>query len=64
MALLPGSAAIGAGTAASGTTTDQRGAPRPTSGAVDTGSFQNQGYTLTVSSGSPQSTLVSQPFNS
>ncbi len=63
MALLPGSAAIGAGTAQSGVTTDQRGAPRPTSGAVDIGAFQDQGYTVAVSSGSPQSTLVSQAFN-
>ncbi len=63
MALLPGSAAIGAGTAVSGVTTDQRGASRPTSGAVDIGAFQDQGYTVAVSSGSPQSTLVSQPFN-
>ena len=64
MALLPGSAAIGAGTAVSGITTDQRGAPRPTSGAVDIGAFQDQGYTVAVSSGSPQSTLVSQAFSS
>jgi hypothetical protein len=64
MALLPGSAAIGAGTAASGSTTDQRGAPRSTSGPVDIGAFQDQGYTVAVSSGSPQSTVVSQPFNS
>jgi predicted outer membrane repeat protein len=63
MALLPGSAAIGAGTAQSDFTTDQRGAPPPASGAVDIGAFQDQGYTVAVSSGSPQSTLVSQPFN-
>ncbi len=62
MALLPGSAAIGAGTAASGVTTDQRGAPRSASGAVDIGAFQNQGYTITVSGGSPQTTLVGQVF--
>jgi len=64
MALLPGSAAIGAGAAVSGLTTDQRGAPRPTSGAVDIGAFQDQGYTVAVASGSPQSTLVSQAFSS
>ena len=63
MALLPGSAAIGAGTATSGITADQRGAPLPTSRAVDIGAFQDQGYTVAVSSGSPQSTLVSQPFS-
>ncbi len=64
MGLVPGSAAIGAGTAASGVTTDQRGAPRPTAGSVDIGAFQDQGYTLAVSSGSPQSTLVNLPFGS
>ncbi len=63
MALLPGSAAIGAGTASSGITTDQRGAPRPSTGAVDIGAFQDQGYTLAVSSGSPQSTPVGESFN-
>ena len=64
MALLPGSAAIGAGTAASGITTDQRGASRPTSGAIDIGAFQDQGYTVAVSSGSGQSTMVGQAFGS
>jgi trimeric autotransporter adhesin len=63
MALLPGSAAIGAGMAASGVITDQRGAPRPASGAVDIGSFQDEGYTVAVSSGSSQTTLVNQPFS-
>ncbi len=63
MALLPGSVAVGAGTGESGVTTDQRGAPRPTSGAVDIGAFQDQGYTAAVSSGSPQGTLIGQAFN-
>ena len=53
MALLPGSAAIGAGTAQSGITTDQRGASRPTSGAVDIGAFQDQGYTVADFVGEP-----------
>jgi hypothetical protein len=63
MALLPASAAIGAGAADSGIATDQRGAPRPTTGAIDMGAFQDQGYTLAVSSGSPQATMISQPFS-
>ncbi len=63
MARLPGSAAIGAGMATIGVTTDQRGAPLPASGAVDIGAFQDEGYTVAVSSGSPQTTLVSQSFN-
>ncbi len=41
-ALLTGSPAIGAGIAVPGVTTDQRGAPRPTSGATDIGAFQSQ----------------------
>ena len=40
MALLPGSAAIGAGTAVSGITTDQRGVARPANGS-DIGAFQS-----------------------
>ncbi len=66
-ALLPGSPAIDAGSSSipgvTIPTTDERGAPRPTSGGVDIGAFQDQGYTLAVSSGSPQSSLLNQPFN-
>jgi hypothetical protein len=62
IALLPGSPAIGAGTSVSTVTTDQRGAPRPTSGATDIGAFQDQGYTLVVSSGSGQTATVGQVF--
>jgi hypothetical protein len=62
LALLPGSVAIGAGSGVGGITTDQRGATRATSGAVDIGAFQDQGYTLAVASGSDQSTLVNQAF--
>ena len=47
IALLPGSPAIGAGTAVSGVTTDQRGqlldSPTP-----DIGAFQSQGFTFTA----------------
>jgi hypothetical protein len=64
MALLPSSPAIGSGAGSSGISADERGAPRPTSGAVDIGAFQDQGYTLAVSSGGPQTTLVSQAFQS
>jgi Bacterial Ig domain len=42
MALKTGSPAIGAGVAVTGLTTDQRGLPRPTSGAVDVGAFETQ----------------------
>jgi hypothetical protein len=62
IAPLPGSPAIGNGTAVSTIATDQRGAPRPTSGATDIGAFQDQGYTLVVSSGSGQTATVGQAF--
>ena len=62
VALLPGSPAIGGGTAGTGVTaTDQRGQPR--SGRMDIGAFQSQGFTLTPVTGSTfQSTPVNQPF--
>jgi hypothetical protein len=62
MALLPGSAAIGEGTAVGGVTTDQRGepldAPNP-----DIGAFQSQGFTITAAPGStPQATTAGTAF--
>ncbi len=62
MALLPGSPAIGKGIGVSTIATDQRGATRATSGAVDIGAFQDQGYTVAVVSGSGQTTDVSTAF--
>ena len=53
MALLPGSAAIGAGTSSGAPTTDQRGFARV--GAVDIGAFQSSGFTIAYTSGSGQS---------
>jgi hypothetical protein len=61
MALLPGSPAIGGGTADGAPTTDQRGQPR--AGHIDIGAFQSQGFTLTpVAGSSPQSAAVGQPL--
>jgi hypothetical protein len=61
MSLLPGSPAIGGGTAAGAPATDQRGVPR--SGRVDIGAFQSEGFTLTPATGStPQSTKVDATF--
>jgi hypothetical protein len=62
MALLPGSAALGTGTAAASVTTDQRGskldAPNP-----DIGAYQSQGFTLTVEkSSTPQSAPIHTAF--
>ena len=42
MALLPGSLAIGAGTASTGVTTDQRGFARPSGNGYDIGAFEDQ----------------------
>jgi hypothetical protein len=66
MALLPGSPAIGAGSASiTGVmlpTTDQRGDPRTTSGALDMGAFESRGFTIHFSSGSDQSATVNTAF--
>jgi hypothetical protein len=62
MALLPGSPAIAKGIGVSTISTDQRGAHRATSGAVDIGAFQDQGYTVAIVSGSGQSALVGTAF--
>ena len=61
MALLPGSPAIGAGTAVAGITTDQRG--EPLDSPPDIGAFQSQGFTLTpVAGGTPQQTTDGTAF--
>jgi hypothetical protein len=61
--LLPGSPAIGAGTASNAPAVDQRGQPRV--GRVDIGAFQSQGFTLTpVAASTPQSTAAGSPFGS
>ena len=62
MALLPGSAAIGAGVALFAINTDQRGLARPTSGSADIGAFESSGFTVTVTSGSGQSTGIGSAF--
>lgn len=61
IALLPGSPALGQGTAVSGITKDQRGVALPASDP-DIGAFQSQGFTLTMVSGTPQSTMITTPF--
>ena len=64
--LLPGSPAIDAGSNAlipAGVTTDQRGLPRIVNGIVDIGAFESSGFTITVTSGSGQSTGVLTAFS-
>ena len=59
--LLPGSRAIGAGTATGAPALDQRGEPR--AGRVDIGAFQSQGFTMVPVAGSTlQSTAVGTAF--
>jgi parallel beta-helix repeat protein len=61
MALLPGSAALGAGTAVKGVTADQRG--QPLDAPPDIGAFQSQGFTLTPLAGStPQNAATGAAF--
>ena len=62
IALLPGSAAIGAGIAVSGLTTDQRGLPRIVDGVVDIGAFESSGFSLAITTGNDQSTSVGTAF--
>ena len=61
MPLLPGSPAIGAGTAISGISNDQRGVARPASNP-DIGAFQDQGFSITIIGSSSESAPVGQPF--
>ncbi len=62
IALLPGSAAIGAGIAVGGLTTDQRGLPRIVDGVVDIGAFESSGFSLAITTGNDQSTSVGTAF--
>ncbi len=66
MALLPGSLAIDAGNNGlipAGVITDQRGLPRIVGGVVDIGAFESSLFTITVISGSGQSTGISTAFS-
>jgi hypothetical protein len=60
MALLPGSAAINAGSSAYGGSTDERGKPRV--GATDIGAFESQGFKVAITSGNNQSAAVNTAF--
>jgi Calx-beta domain-containing protein/Big-like domain-containing protein/uncharacterized protein DUF4214 len=76
IALLPGSPAIDAGdncivlAAGSGgclttpLTTDQRGFGRQVNSTVDIGAFESRGFSITSTSGTPQSATISGRFNS
>ncbi|MBW4525332.1 MAG: Ig-like domain-containing protein [Phormidium tanganyikae FI6-MK23] len=59
-ALLPGSSAINAGTSTGSPAQDQRGQARV--GATDIGAFESQGFTISATGGTPQSTTVNTAF--
>jgi hypothetical protein len=59
-ALLPGSAAINAGTSTGAPTTDQRGISRV--GAVDIGAFESRGFTIAITNGNTQNTATGTAF--
>lgn len=58
--LLPGSSAIDAGNAATAIPVDQRGVSR--GDTPDIGAFESRGFTLSVPSGTPQTTSISTAF--
>jgi hypothetical protein len=60
--LLPGSAAIDAGTDVTCPATDQRGITRPQGTHCDVGAFESRGFNVTLLSGNNQSTLINLPF--
>jgi fibronectin-binding autotransporter adhesin len=62
MPLLPGSPAIGGGTATGAPTTDQRDVAR--TGRVDIGAFQSQGFNVAITGGNNQGTDVDTSFTS
>jgi len=59
-ALLPGSPAINAGASSGAPANDQRGSSRV--GAVDIGSFESQGFSLTIAGGNNQNTAFNTAF--
>ena len=62
IALLPGSPAIGAGTAVDGITSDQRGVMRPSTNPRHRRAFQDQGFTITIVGSNRESTPVGDAF--
>src|SRR6185369_1696323 len=70
LALLPGSPALNAGSNTlannAGLTTEQRGFGfnRIVNGTVDIGAFESRGFTISATSGTPQSTVWGNVFGS
>jgi uncharacterized repeat protein (TIGR01451 family) len=62
MRLLPGSAAINAGTNSGAPADDIRGVARPVAGAADLGAYESRGFSLTYGGGSGQFAIVGNAF--
>lgn len=62
MPLLPGSPAVDAGDNALAPATDQRGVARGVNGTTDIGAFESRGFTITITGGNNQQTLVNTNF--
>lgn len=60
--LLPGSLAINAGSNSGAPGIDQRGIVRPQQTTTDMGAYESGGFTLALSGGNNQTTVVSTPF--
>ena len=60
-ALLPGSLAIDAGGSCD-VASDQRGIDRPQGSDCDTGAYESRGFSLVLTGGSPQTTIINTAF--
>ncbi|MEM7030752.1 MAG: LamG-like jellyroll fold domain-containing protein, partial [Chloroflexota bacterium] len=60
--LLPGSAAIDAGTNINAPSTDIQGLSRPINGTVDAGAHESRGFTATYNNGNAQTTFIGNTF--
>ena len=60
--LLPGSPAIDSGTASSAPLTDIRDLPRPVNTSWDMGAYEVQGFDLSITAGTPQTTTPGTAF--
>lgn len=60
--ILPGSPVINAGDSGASPATDARGVARPVGSKSDMGAFESQGFILTATAGTPQTTLINTGF--
>jgi hypothetical protein len=60
---LPGSPAIDAGDNTNASATDQRGLARIVNGTIDIGAFESRGFTMTITGGDNQATVITSSFS-